>query len=137
MAGWINGAPGWSLGIYDYGLLYNESTGWLLPMQCHITVCAPHARDGENVHISFYVTNGAEISVYIPGNAWAKLYFKPDGAGELYDNGGPRARAIRAMPVFGLIKAQAERCFYEKYPGMRRQVLPSTEDTNAWPALGR
>jgi hypothetical protein len=135
MAGWINGAPDWSYGIYDYGLLYNEQTGWHQPLQCHITVCKPEARDGSNVHISMYQTQGAQISVYIPGNAWAKLYFRPDGDGELYDSGGPFNADIKAMPCYDLVKAQAATCFYEKYPGLRKQVLPSLADASAWPSL--
>ena len=59
MAGWIDSPPSWSLGIYNYGLLYNENTGWHAPRQCHITVCTDNR--GENAHISVYDTNGQEI----------------------------------------------------------------------------
>lgn len=135
MGKWIDGAPKWALGIYDYGLLYNETTGWHAPLQCHITVCSESSRDGANVHISMYETAGAQISVYIRDYAWAKLYFKPNASGDLQETGGPFNRYIKRMPCYDLVKAQAETCFYEKYPQMRRQAVPNFTDQSAWPSL--
>ncbi|MBW6398568.1 hypothetical protein KPL78_11955 [Roseomonas sp. HJA6] len=135
MAGWIDGAPSWSHGIYDFGLLYNEQTGWQRVLQCHITVCKQDSRSGANVHISMYNTQGAEISVYRPNTAWAKLYYYPDQNGALFDNGGPRSGFIRNMPCFDVIKPKAFECFYEKYPNLRPQAPLALGDESQWPSL--
>lgn len=135
MAGWIDGAPGWAHGIYDFGLLYNEQTGWHRVLQCHITVCQENSRSGANVHISMYITQGQQISVYQPNNSWAKIFFYPDAGGELTDNGGPRSNFIRNMPCYDVIRPKAFECFYEKYPSWKPQAPLALDDASQWPSL--
>ncbi|MBR0650531.1 hypothetical protein GXW78_12725 [Roseomonas terrae] len=135
MAGWIASPPNWAHGIYDFGLVYNEQTGWHATLQCHITVCKEDSKSGANVHISFYMTQGQQISVYIPGNSWKKIFFKPDANGDLYDDGGPGAPFIRGMPCYDVIQTRAFSCFYEKYPNMKKQAPLEINDASKWPSL--